>query len=214
MKTKIVKAWKALQSSKFVLLFVTLWSKFVALFHKVFIHKTYYRPVINNSSEYFKYLVTEYKDVMLQPFIITLENTGTEIVKDVEILNAVKRFKLNFNLGWEGSPELKISYGIPGISYEDFLASLLSYKYVINQIRLSYSKIVPIEDFMMTYEGKEINGNSHSFPILTLLDKNQYVQTVIDIHKEFNIDCFTSLKIKQIPPLTKVHIYLYPILRY
>jgi hypothetical protein len=221
MKTKFKALFNGIKNWKFILFIVTLWQKLskaiVKAWHKFSVRRLIIKKisVYTDESKYSKILIDDYEPKMAQPFIIRVENTSSEPVKDVELLNAIRRFKLS---GLSDSyPGLKISYSIPQISYEDFLTNLLSYKYVINQIRLSaWSKTekINMQDLGMIIQQFQINGNSESWPVIPNIDKEQYAQTIYDYNKEFKLDCFTSLKFVNIPPFVSFNVYLYPKVRY
>ncbi|MDD4970786.1 MAG: hypothetical protein PHT07_15270 [Paludibacter sp.] len=212
MKAKILKLWEAFKNLKFFIFFATIGGRIVARSKSV---KT--KQIKLSWSEYSKFLIKKYEKWSQQPLIIVVENTGNETLKDVEVLYAVKRFIVNFSLGWDQSPDLKFTYGIPGINYEEFLTHLLSYKYRIGQVRLSAdskTEDFKLESLTMWFVEKEANGNIFGWPVVPLIDSNQYQKSIFDSHNEFKLDCFTSLKFSIIPPLTKLRIFLYPSLRY
>lgn len=199
-----------------------LWHKALTLvsysWHKLFSPKKY--KLVNvakiDLEKYAGLLATDYEKRIDQPFIIRVGNTSNEPVKDVELLSAIKRFKL-VNLS-DQYPGLKISYGVPGIDYEDFLTNLLSYKYIIGCLRLSawsnQGSKPRIQDLEMIIQQHQINGNLESWHVIPAIDKDQFIETIYDYRRPFKLDCFTSLKFTEIPPFVSFRVFLYPKTRY
>jgi hypothetical protein len=144
-----------------------------------------------------------------QPYIITL-TCGTDDVSDVEVLDAALR---QFSSTVTG---VTFTYGITGITYTQFLASIATGKsFEVGQIRLSASNAsssVAIQQVQetVTVKEKDVNGNNFEKPLIPSLDAYQYTQTIIDLYYRFLVDGLTSLKIKTLYASTTLKVYLYP----
>lgn len=148
-------------------------------------------------------------EVASQPYIITL-TVGTDNVTDVQVLNAALRQFAPTTTG------ITFTYGIPGITYTQFLAAIATGKsFKVSQVRLSASNTsssVATQQVQETVSisQNDLNGNSVGKPFIPVLDSYQYAQNISDMFYEFDVDGMTSMIIATLYANTTLKLYLYP----
>jgi|WetSurMetagenome_2_1015567.scaffolds.fasta_scaffold310908_2 hypothetical protein len=189
------------------------------LWHKFFpaVKNLAAQPAQDIEDDYIEFLkkerVKRFKPSGSQPFIISIENSNDQPVNDVEVLNAVHRI----NLKDADKQGIEFSYGIPYFSYQDFLTHLLSYKYLIGMIRISFTtqtKDAKMDQFVFWLDEKEMQGNMHCAPVIPAIDTFQYHDSIYDAKVKFKLDCFSGLRFQTIPAKTVIRLYLYPKVRF
>jgi len=181
--------------------FKTLWNRAFPRKKK----KALVDEIINNyANDSFRPLLKDH------PLIFKIENTNNHEVVDVEIFRAAQRYIFGTVHEING---IKISYYIPGFTYSEFLMHLLSYKYVIGMVRLSFvsvSQEVKVDDLSFTIEEREIWGATFTRPVTPIIDKEQYQNSIYDENIKYKLDCLSGLKFRSIPGHTTILLTLYP----
>ena len=150
-----------------------------------------------------------------QPYIVVVTNTTTANFTSVEILNAdVAQF--NTNNQTTGAGTLVVSYGLPTITYQQFLAAIASG--LVFQVGIT--RLIAIASSTTLAQGqiqetvtittKDINGNQVSRPFIPIIDNYQYQNTQVDIRYDYLVNGLTSVNIANIYANMIVKFLLYP----
>ena len=151
-----------------------------------------------------------------QPYIIVVTNTNTTTTPNVEVLNAnVGQFTGNAGQGLDPNG-LKITYGLPNITYQQFLASISSG--LVFQVGISRLIAINASPSLATAQvqetvlitTKDINGNSVSRPFIPIIDNYQFQQNQVDIRYDYLVNGLTSFIIGNIYGSTIMKVLLYP----
>jgi hypothetical protein len=146
-----------------------------------------------------------------QPYIINVTNTTTNAVTDVEILSA------NIRQSSFAASGLSHSYGIPGVSYQLFLASIASGEmFNVGLTRLiathpTSSSIASAQIAeLVTLETLSINGNTAKKTFTPLLDSYQQIDNQVDLKWDYMVTGLVSFKIASLAGLTTIKVIMFP----
>lgn len=145
-----------------------------------------------------------------QPYTIIVQNTTTDNVSNVVVLDAAARFA---NYAVSG---VSFSYEPSTITYGQFLASIMSGRpFQCGQLRFiaSNASSSVVSQQVLTsvdIQTKDPNGNLIQMSFIPEYDSYQYLQNQTDIFYKFNVDSLTKLTISTLYASTTLKIRLYP----
>lgn len=145
-----------------------------------------------------------------QPYTITIQNTTTNDISDVVILDAALKFTDPSVAG------IVFGYEPGTLTYAQFLASILAGKvFKCGQLRLiaSNSSQSVVEQQVLgslDIETKDPNGNRVGMAFIPEFDSYQYQQGQTDVWYQFNVDALTKITFKTIYASTTMKVRFYP----
>jgi hypothetical protein len=145
-----------------------------------------------------------------QPYTITIQNTTTDDISNVVILDAALKFN-DFAVAG-----VVFGYEPNTLTYAQYLASVLAGKiFKCGKLRLiasnastSVAETQVLEN--LNIETKDPNGNAVQMSFIPELDSYQFQKNQVDIGYEFNVDALTKITIATLYASTKLKIRFYP----
>lgn len=141
-----------------------------------------------------------------QPYIVSIQNTTTDALADVEILNAYAKHSSFAVTG------ANITYGITGISYREFLYQSMMSPFSCGMLRLDSSTTANVTT-VITVTTKDANGNQVARSFNPEYDRYQNITTVADINYQFLVNGFTAIKLTAVAASSTVLVKIYPALK-
>jgi hypothetical protein len=145
-----------------------------------------------------------------QPYIVSVANTTTSNISNVEILNALSR---QFNSTTVG---IDYKYNVGTMTYPEFLAWISSGNvFSVGQTSLvgigaSPSLCVAQVQETVSIVTKDPNGNAVTRVFNPRLDSFQYSTTQTDLWYDYLLNSFTSFSVGTIYAGTTLKLYFYP----
>ena len=142
------------------------------------------------------------------PYIFTVQNTNGTAVNDVELINAGEQF--GNSAGNYGLPAgVNVSYDIPGISYNQFLAFLFTTNVLIGKIYIESSDTATLTSALKleTYDVLGADGSKAHSPVI---DPYQNQTGVMIWEHRFTLNQFTKFIIGSIAVNASVTYRFYP----
>ena len=146
-----------------------------------------------------------------QPYIINVTNTTTDPVANVELLSANIRQSNYVAAG------LSYSYGIPGVAYSLFLASIAAgemFNVGLTRIIASHPTSSSVAESqvneLVTVETLSINGNSAKKTLTPLLDSYQQIPNQVDLRSDFMVTGLVSFQIASLAALATIKVIFFP----
>jgi len=141
-----------------------------------------------------------------QPYIVSIQNTTTNALSSIEILNAYAKHDSFTQTG------AAITYGIAGVSYREFLYQTMMSPFSCGMLRLDSSTTANVTT-VITVTTKDSNGNSVTRSFNPEYDRYQNITTVTDVNYQFLVNGYTSIKLTTIAASSTVLVKLYPALK-
>jgi len=143
------------------------------------------------------------------PFVITLTNTDTVPVIDVTILNAGEQFG-NKAGNYGMLPAIFVDYGISGVSYDMFLADLLTTNTLIGKTYIESATTTNLTANLKV-EVYDVLGTVTSKSYSPVISPSQYQNGVMIWNHEFMMNKFTKFTIARVEGNSSVKYRFYPV---
>jgi len=141
-----------------------------------------------------------------QPYIISITNTSTVDVSNVVVLGSYSNLSAT-NFG--NVTAIQISYGIPNVTYTEFLNQISNKPFKTGLTYLQSSNTSQILS-VLSLTHKDANGNLCTKPITPVVDPYQQQNGSLAVRMAYTVDGFTSFTISSILASTTLKIYMYP----
>lgn len=139
-----------------------------------------------------------------QPYIIVVTNTTTTNQSDIVLLDAYSTYYGGFAVSGAS-----ISYGISGVTYQEFLAQTMTKPFVVGLTYIQSSNTNQI-DTPYVVEYGDASGNKNTRTITPAIDPYQQQTTRLVDRINYKVDGFTKLTISTLYASATVTIRLYP----
>lgn len=147
-----------------------------------------------------------------QPYIITVANTTTVTVSNVEILYATTRQSSPTTSG------VTYTYNSGSLTYQGFLQSIAAGEtFGVGALKLIYSNssssstAIANVSSPITITTYSLSGNSAVRPLTPVLDDYQQVQNQVTIRQQFMVTGLVSMVLGSLFGSTTVQIFIYPL---
>jgi hypothetical protein len=147
-----------------------------------------------------------------QPYIITVVNTTTVAVSNVEILYAIPRQSAPTTAG------VTYTYNSGGLTYQSFLQSIAAGEtFGVGALKLIYSNASSSSTAIanvsspITITTYSLAGNQAVRPLTPVLDDYQQVQNQVTIRQQFMVTGLVSMILGTLYGSTTVQIFIYPL---
>lgn len=147
-----------------------------------------------------------------QPYIITVVNTTTVAVNNVEILYATTRQSSPTTSG------VTYTYNSGGLTYQGFLQAIAAGEnFTIGALKLIYSNssssstAIANVSSPVTITTYSLSGNQAVRPLTPVLDDYQQVQNQVTLRQSFMVTGLVSMILGTLYGSTTVQIFMYPV---
>jgi hypothetical protein len=146
-----------------------------------------------------------------QPYIITLVNTTTVTVSNIEILYATTRQNSPTTTG------ITYTYNSGGLTYQGFLQAIAAGEtFGVGALKLIYSNSTSATAIAnvsspITVTTYSLSGNSAVRPLTPVLDDYQQVQNQVTVRQQFMVTGLVSLVLAYLYGSTTLQLFIYPL---
>jgi hypothetical protein len=147
-----------------------------------------------------------------QPYCITVENIGDEILNNIDLFGSCKNISKTFydledNMEF-GSIKIRPNK-FSNVSYREMLFQFMIQPFTVGLTILKSSNYSQITSAIKVVT-KDANGNSVQKTLFPIIDPYGRKSDILKIKQPYKMNGFTVLSLEKIYPKTRIEIYLYP----
>lgn len=166
--------------------------------------------IFKSKKEKLEQKVSYLSSVSQMPFIVKVENTTEQTIKNVSLFFANSQNELAFSSdGSYRENGLIISSGVPNVRYNHISKSFVTNK---TDILFTYLQSENNKQILskFTIKQQDANGLSATKVVTPKLDPYQQHSNIVAVKEKYRLDGDTSFIIHELLPNTTLKIYFYP----